>query len=720
MAASVIRGSLLLGKSMKCLRTTCRLPFSAPIRRLRYYVALPVTPNDTPDNNPLLRIEDDPHLSRISPKQMVRGCAKLSLDFERIVDAHFSSFIDDPNKPRTFESVVAPVDALHAPLRTAASTVTILTWFRNSQPFIDAKARIDPQVERALADIYTDECCTILKDLYTKSKDSMTDEEISLLELMLRYCQKSGLDLNAKSREDWDIAMRKLHELSTDFGKRATACKRLFVHTITDPDIIKHLPMVLLYYTSVNTRNPGSGPWKFTLNDSVYKLFLEYCPDAEERHNIWYAYNNVSSTDYVTQYLDTHRLIDEIVRFRKQVAEDFGYASYAQYMMQHKMAGSVDTVLNMVEELRNAYLPQAEEEFDSLQEFAEEDGYEDELKLCDVPYYRRKQKESLHKEENVSSYFMYKDVVESAMHLATHMFGIKFVYSDRHYTFSEDALGFDAFDEEGKVLGHYILDPFPQPEKLQGTWMLSGRARCKNPVLTPYTYQSMDLDRNNPTLTWHQLGSFYLEFGFFLQQCLSKTSFHMLSTNGTEEDIDTLLGHLLLQFTMDPEYLQKISRHIKTGEKLPMPVIQAMLQENKHMAGWDLCYKLFKIAYDMEINLSHDNWYSTLEKIWPLYMPIPLDIDDNHPCSDLNQFQHGLAASSYHVIWTEMVALDMLEVFRDAGSLTDEKALQEVGYRLRDSFFQPLATVKAKELFRRFRGRDPSVEPLKSYYKAIN
>lgn len=705
---------------MKCLQTPCRLPFSVPIRRLRYFVALPETPNDTPETNPLLRIEEDPQFSRVTPKQVVRACAKLSLDFERKVDTHFTTFVEDPKKPKTFESVVAPVDSLHAPLRTVTNTVHILTWLRNTQPFIDAKARVDPQIEKALDDIYTDEAYAVLKELYTSQKESMTEEEVSLVEMMLRYCQKAGMEVNPKRKEDFNYSLNKLHDLSEDFGKRATACKRLFVQTITDREIIRRLPKLLLHYISLNPRNPTSGPFKVTLNDTVYNLFLTYCPDPEERHNIWYAYNNVASTDFVSQFLDTHRIIEEIIRFRKNIAEDLGYANYAQYMMEHTMAGSVDTVLNMVEELRNAYLPQAEEEFDSLQKFAEDDGFEDEVKLCDIPYYRQKQKESLYLEEDVSKYFSYKNVVESAMDLATQMFGIKFVYSEKRYTHAEDISAFDAFDEEGKLLGHYILDPFPRQEKLPGVWMAPGRARCANPSLTPYAYQSMEVLDTDPCLPWHSVSSFYLEFGFFLQQCLSKTSYVMLSNNGTEQDIDTVLGYLLMQFTLDPEYLQKISCHAKTGEKLPMPVIQNLLNANKHMASWDICHKLFKIAFDMEINLSHDNWYATLEKIWPLYMPIPLDVEDNHPCSDMYQFHKGMATSSYHLVWSEMVALDMLQVFKDTGSLTDNKVLQEVGPRLRDTFFHPLGAVRAKELFRRFRGRDPSVEPMKSYHKIIH
>ncbi|OWF39373.1 uncharacterized protein LOC110465102 [Mizuhopecten yessoensis] len=717
MAASVIRGSAFLVKSMKCLRTPCHLPFSVPMRRIRYFIALPETPNDTPESNPLLRTEDVPHFYAISPKQVVRGCAKLSLDFERKVDTHFSSFEEDPSKPRTFENLVAPVDALHAPLQTAMNNTQILTWLRNIQPYIDAKARADTQVHKALHAIYTSEAYVLLKDLY-KHKESMTDEEITLLEKMLYNCQKAGLELTGKTQDNWDFTMTRIDECVGDFGKRAIACKRLFSHTITDRKLMKRLPEELIYNMSLNPRNPMAGPWKVTLEDTLYHTFLKYCPDAEERHNIWYAYNNVSSTDFVSQYMDTHRLIDDIVRFRKHAAEDLGYENHAQSVMEPTMAGSVAVVLNMVEELRNSYLPQAEAEIDALQEFAENDGFEDELKLSDIPYYRQMQRETLFNEEEVSQYFMYKDVVEGAMELASQMFGIKFKYSEKR--FPDEIYTFDAFDEEGKLIGQYILDPYRREDKYPDSWIFPAKARCENPVLSPYSYHSLNLDRADPCLSWIDLGSFYQEFGLFLQLCLTKTKYFTLSNDGTERDIRAVLGYLLLQFTMDPDYLQKISKHVKTGEKIPMPVIQTLLQANQHMAGWDLCHRLFKIAYDFEINLSHENWYSTLEKIWPIYMPIPLDMDDNHPCGDLNQFSNEGATSTYHMTWSEMVACDILEAFKDAGSLTDPNVLQEVGPRLRDSFFHPLGTVKAKELFRRFRGRDPSTEPFKAHNKIIN
>jgi len=93
------------------------------------------------------------------------------------------------------------------------------------------------------------------------------------------------------------------------------------------------------------------------------------------------------------------------------------------------------------------------------------------------------------------------------------------------------------------------------------------------------------------------------------------------------------------------------------------------------------------------------------------YSPTPLLPEDRFLCSFSHIFAGGYAAGYYSYKWSEVFSADAFAAFEEAG-LAQGDAVRAMGRRFRDSLLALGGGTDPAEVFRLFRGRDPSIEPL--------
>ena len=167
-------------------------------------------------------------------------------------------------------------------------------------------------------------------------------------------------------------------------------------------------------------------------------------------------------------------------------------------------------------------------------------------------------------------------------------------------------------------------------------------------------------------------------------------------------------------WVMEPSFLQRLSSHHETGDKLPDNLLSLVLKSHKHFSAYDMMRQLYLSAYDMEIYISKKHWHDAMTRVWAEYMPLPLSQDDNHPCSFTHIFSDQYPAAYYSYKWSEMIAADIFAAFEEGG-LEDPEKVRAMGARLADTFLSLGGGVPASEVFRRFRGRDPSLDALQEH-----
>ncbi len=84
---------------------------------------------------------------------------------------------------------------------------------------------------------------------------------------------------------------------------------------------------------------------------------------------------------------------------------------------------------------------------------------------------------------------------------------------------------------------------------------------------------------------------------------------------------------------------------------------------------------------------------------------------DRFLCAFSHIFAGGYSAGYYSYKWAEVLSADCFAAFEEAG-LDDEAKVKETGVRFRDTVLAMGGGAAAPEVFKKFRGRDPTPDAL--------
>jgi oligopeptidase A len=100
-----------------------------------------------------------------------------------------------------------------------------------------------------------------------------------------------------------------------------------------------------------------------------------------------------------------------------------------------------------------------------------------------------------------------------------------------------------------------------------------------------------------------------------------------------------------------------------------------------------------------------------LAAVWRANSVLPPLPEDRSLCSFAHIFAGGYAAGYYSYKWAEVLSADAFAAFEEAG-LDDPAAVAATGQRFRDTVLSLGGSRHPAEVYRSFRGRDPSVTAL--------
>ncbi|KAK7090573.1 uncharacterized protein [Littorina saxatilis] len=707
-----------------------RYPWSSPTYKASvrhatgaYYVLLPETPPDTSDDNAVMQFHETPRFSAITPERCVTGCAKLAIQFETQLGNHIET-LKDISEEKTFSRVFDPIETVSVPLNTAWRTAKNLNYVAGSDHFRQAFTRIHPQVERAKNERWISETLYYASQEVNAHSQNHTEFQQRLVSLYLLEGRLNGIELRGAEKRRFIDTLKVLALERNNFRNRVMLCQGMFSHRIDDFSAVAEMPRNILTHMAEDHLNPSRGPWRVTLQQNVYLPFLDNCRDRSLRWNAWNAYNSRASVHFNDRNLGNHKLIEQLREYRKDIAQMLGYENFAEMSMETKMAGTVENVVNMIETLKGKFKPVAQEEMIELQKFAGSEGFKEPLQVWDVGYWRRKYREHLFRydEDLVAEHFPLEKVLQGLFDHCTAMFGITIRESTGSVeTWHPDVRYFELFDDQGQCISSFFFDPFTRPaDKLGGAWMEMGREQSELMGTKPYSYLTLNLHKpvlqSSPVLMYFgDVLSLFHEFGHGLQQLLTKVPYSELAgQKNVEWDAVQVCARFMQHWLLEPSFLRKLSSHHQTGDKLPDDLLTLVLKAHNHFAAYDMMRQLYLSAYDMEIYISNNHWHDAMTRVWDEYMLLPLSQDDNHPCSFTHIFSDQYPAAYYSYKWSEMIAADVFAAFKEAG-LEDPQKVRAVGSRFAETFLALGGGVPASEVFRRFRGRDPSLHALQEH-----
>jgi oligopeptidase A len=218
-------------------------------------------------------------------------------------------------------------------------------------------------------------------------------------------------------------------------------------------------------------------------------------------------------------------------------------------------------------------------------------------------------------------------------------------------------------------------------------------------------------------MTFAEVETLFHEFGHGLQHMLTEVDYPgAAGINNIEWDAVELPSQFMENWCYHRDTLLRLARHYETGEPLPEEIYQKLLAARTFMTGTATLRQIRFGWTDLELH--HHYRPDSKETVTELSQRIarqssvlePLP-EDAFLCSFSHIFAGGYAAGYYSYFWAEVLSADAFAAFEEAG-LDDQTALMEIGQRFRDTVLSLGGSHHPMQVFRSFRGREPSTEAL--------
>lgn len=556
-----------------------------------------------------------------------------------------------------------------------------------------------------------------VKHVYqTVDRATLTPEQQSLLQLCYEQFADNGATLEGADRETYRKLNAELSELTTRFGQNVL--KELSTYQIwLTADDLEGLPE-----SSINAAAEGAaaagraGEYLFTLDQPVYSAFLKYSArrDLRERFYRLYCGRNTAG-----EYNNVE-IMARIAEVRRQIANLLGYDTYAASSLRHTMAGSVDNVYNLLNQLATAYREPLNAELAELTQFATEyEGHPVDIQPWDYSYYANKLKAAKYSfdEEALRPYFELSNVVKGVFGLATHLYGLQFVPNDNIEVYHPDVKAYDVLDADGSFVGVLYTDFFPRASKRPGAWMTNFAEQTVDAQGVDHRpLVSIVMNFTKPTadtpslLTPYEVETFLHEFGHALHGLLSRCTYSYTSGTNVRRDFVELPSQFNENYLTEREYLDGFARHYITGEAIPQELVDRLIASQRYGAAYacmrQLNFGFLDMAWHTITAPVADAAAFEVQAIKPVEIFPAVEGTMISPAFS-HIFSGGYAAGYYSYKWAEVLDADAFAKFKQNGIFDAATAAS-----FRHNVLERGGSEDPAVLYRRFRGQDPTIDAL--------
>lgn len=549
-----------------------------------------------------------------------------------------------------------------------------------------------------------------------KNEYALDTEDSMLLKESYESFARNGALLEGDDREEYKKLSARLSELTTLFGQNVLKELNTYEVYLQEEDL-SGLPDNLVEEAAAAATEKGRrGEYLFTLAQPTYMPFMKFSDRRDLREKMWRLYTGRN----ISGEFSNMKILKEIAETRLKTANLLGYPTAADYILEHTMAKTPAYVYELLDRLRDAYRPAELKEIEEITAFASEtEGKAFELKPWDYSYYANKLKE--HKftfsEEELRPYFKLENVIDGVFGLATRQYGLQF--SERHDidVYHPDVKAFEVDDADGSYLGILYTDFFPRASKRPGAWMTEFKPEWKERDSTssrPHISIVMNITKPTATrpslLTPYEVSTFLHEFGHALHGLLAATRYKSLSGTNVRRDFVELPSQFNENFLNEKEFLDSFARHYETGEPIPQSLIDRMKSASQFGVAY-ACLRQLNFGY---LDMAFHTITSPIENVTEFEKNAGASVaifnpEDNSLVAP--QFSHifagGYAAGYYSYKWAEVLDADAFAKFKEDGIFNRDTATS-----FRHNILERGGTEEPDKLYRRFRGKEPSIDAL--------
>ena len=591
----------------------------------------------------------------------------------------------------------------------------------------DEIGEIEKKVQPMLTDLYNE--ISFNKPLFERIRqvndrehDTLQGEDQKLLEEIYKDFVRNGALLSDDKMARMKEINLRISELQTQWGDELPAATNNAVVWVDKKEDLSGLSEADIAQCSKDAESRGGkAPYAIVIVNTTQQALLASLDNRELRKKIYEA--SIHRADGTGKY-NTFPLVVEIAKLRAEQAEIMGYPNYASYSLENTMAKTPENVYAFLKNLIAQYTPKAQAETKVIEDYARKtQGADFQLQPYDRFYYSAKMKKELLdiSDDEVKPYFNVDSVlINGVFYAANRVYGLTFKERTDIPTYHADMRVFEVVDKDGKPKALFYCDYFRRPTKRGGAWMdgfqKQSRQRQQLPIIFNVCNSAKAPEGQPSLLTWDEVTTMFHEFGHALHGILSDCQYNKLSGTSVARDFVEMPSQFNESFAAIPEVFDHYARHYKTGEPMPAELKERMLKSINFQTAYALGENLAATCVDLAWHMLPSDKIPTadqalafeneaLKKVGLLDAQIP-------PRYFTSYFNHvwggGYAAGYYSYLWTEVLAVNVADVFAKRGALKPE-----TGQDLRDKILSRGNTGDLMQMFTDFTGmQQPDVSSL--------
>ena len=684
--------------------------------------------------NPFFEKYDTPHETAPFDRIRLEDFEEAFMEGIRRDNEEIDRIVNNPAKP-TFDNTIISVDDEkdnYYDLLDRTSTVFFNLLSAETNDEMDALAqKMSPILTKHANDIRLNERLFERIKYVHRHHRRLTPEEKMLLDNCYDGFVRSGALLDDEGKARLRALTEEASMLGLQFSQNLLKEQKAYTMHLTDEAQLDGLPETARQAAALTAKERGLEGWVFTLDTPSYSPFMTYSTQRELRRQMYMARNTMGIHDNAENNL---AICQRLVNLRREIAQLLGSKTYADYVLKHRMAGSVRNVYKLLNQLIDAYKPTAVKERQELEKLfsknAARETRNERLEPWDQAFYTHKLQMKKYNidAEMLRPYFQLDKVIDGVFGLANRLYGITFRENKDIPVYHPDVKAYEVFDKDGSYLAVFYADFHPRQGKQGGAWMTEyqgqwqervdvhkpfGADNCKN--VRPHVSVVMNLSK--PTeerpalLTLGEVETFLHEFGHSLHGMFANTRFESLSGTNVWWDFVELPSQFMENYAVEKEFLRTFAFHYQTGEPLPDELIDRIVRSRNFMSATACIRQVSLGLLDMAYYTQKDEFRADIIPFEKEAWKKAIIGEQRTDTCMTTQFSHimagGYAAGYYSYKWAEVLDADAFAVFKRHG-IFDQATAQ----RFRENILSKGGTEHPMVLYKRFKGSEPTIDAL--------
>jgi len=543
---------------------------------------------------------------------------------------------------------------------------------------------------------------------FADTQPVLSGEDKKFFAETLRDYRRAGLSLPKVQRDEVEQLRKELTGLETDYDNNVTKAEKAVKFSRAElagvpEDFLAQIQHGDEYVVQANIT------WH-------YLTLMDNCSVEATRKMFLLEHDNLAREANVP-------LLQTILTKRDALAKKLGYASYADFVIEPKMAKNGATATKFLEDLKTGLQPKFAAELEIFRQLkAKETGDANaQLYVWDWRYYSNQLKKEKYNvdAEQLRVYFPYQHVLDGMFAIYQRIFGLKFERLEPPYKWIGDLQLYSVSDAQtGEPMGLFYLDMFPREGKYNHFAMfpiIEGKrfpdGTYQRPVMSMICNFPAPTKDHPPLMSHDDVETIFHEFGHAMHGVLTRAKYARFSGSSVPQDFVEAPSQMLENWAWDKSVLDTFAADYRDpAKKIPAEILAKLKESRLATEGTryrrQLSFGLMDLALHSQISGTNAATALALsnEKLGDVFLPMLPDT------AFIAYFGHiiGYGGGYYGYAWADAIAADMATVFEKSPDGYFDKT---AGMKLRREIYEVGDSRDVNESIEKFLGRPRSIEP---------